>query len=207
MPPLDPISDRIEQALRLAAVAHRDQSRRSSGVPYMPPPVAVARIVERAGGGEDAVIAALLHDVVEDTGVRLEKIIQEFGFDVAATVADCSEIKLDAQGQPRPWEDRKRDFLATLGSVGPDARLVILANKLHNLQCIRLDLAAGLPIWESFHAPKARVLFYSWAFIERLGAGHEDDVGVAHLTAAGLDEHQRVLTIEAGKAKFSGLEG
>ena len=159
------ISDQYEQALRLAALGHRDQVRRGSGVPYLAHPVAVARIIERAGGDESAVIAGLLHDLVEDTATTLDEIRHRFGAAVAATVAGCSEVKLDGQGRPRPWEDRKRDHLDALRSATAATRVVVLADKLHNLISIRLDLAEGRAVWDSFHAPRDRVLWYFAAVI------------------------------------------
>lgn len=160
------ISDQYEQALRLAALGHRGQVRRGSGVPYIAHPVAVARIVERAGGDESAVIAALLHDLVEDTATTLDEIRDRFGAAVAATVAGCSEVKLDAEGRERPWEDRKRDHLDALRSATEAVRVVVLADKLHNLLSIRLDLAGGRAVWDSFHAPRDRVLWYFAAVID-----------------------------------------
>ena len=161
------LSDDYERALRRAAVGHRDQVRRGSGVPYVAHPVAVARLVERAGYDEVTVIAALLHDLVEDTATTLGNIHDEFGAEVAAIVAGCSEDKLDSAGRVRPWEDRKRDHVITLAAAGEPTRAVVLADKLHNLQSIRLDLAAGRPVWASFHASRERVLWYFGAVIDR----------------------------------------
>ena len=165
MNPLPPISDAYERALRLAAVAHRGQERRGSGIPYVAHPFAVAGVVARAGFDEATQIAALLHDVVEDTDVTLDAIRREFGDEVAATVAGCSEEKRDAAGRDRPWEDRKHDYLAALRSASLATRAVVLADKLHNLTCIRLDLEAGRPIWAAFHAPRDRVLWYQAAAV------------------------------------------
>ncbi|MPZ17157.1 MAG: HD domain-containing protein [Luteitalea sp.] len=59
-------SPRLDRALKLAAIVHRRQQRRGTRIPYIMHPVQVARILEHYGYGEDAVIAGLLHDVIED---------------------------------------------------------------------------------------------------------------------------------------------
>jgi (p)ppGpp synthase/HD superfamily hydrolase len=59
-------SPRLDRALRLAAIVHRRQQRRGTRIPYIMHPVQVARILEHYGYGEDVLIAALLHDVIED---------------------------------------------------------------------------------------------------------------------------------------------
>jgi len=150
----------FERALRLAAVAHRDQVRKGSGVPYIEHPLAVAMILDRAGFAEDVVIAGLLHDVVEDTEVTLDRIRSEFGDRVAETVAACSETKLDGGGEKRPWIDRKRDHLAAIADATEAARAVVLVDKYHNLLSIRLDLDEGRSVWDTFHADRDLMLWY-----------------------------------------------
>lgn len=194
------VSDQYERALRLAAVGHRAQVRRGSGVPYVAHPVAVARIVEQAGYHEAVVIAALLHDLVEDTSIKLDEIGRDFGPEVAAIVAGCSEIKFDLAGHRRPWEDRKHDHLAALAGASEATRAVALADKLHNLQSIRLDLGAGLAIWGSFHAPRDRVL---WYFGAALDACDGTTPSLQALAAAGRAELARVIALATENPGFS----
>ena len=198
----DPLlSDSLDAAIRLAAAGHRHQERRGSGVPYVAHPFAVARIVDRAGFAEPVVIAALLHDLVEDTETTLAAIERQFGAEVAATVAGCSEVKFDTQGQSRPWEDRKRDHLAALTSSNEATRAVVLADKLHNLMSIRLDRAAGHPVWPSFHAPRDRVLWYYSAVIDACEAPDDRMRMLADLCRAELD---RVIACDEENRNFPG---
>ncbi len=155
-----PLSIEFEKALRLASVAHHGQVRKGSGVPYIEHPMAVAMILDRAGFDESTVIAGLLHDVVEDTDVTLDRVREAFGGRVAGIVADCSEEKLDAQGSKRPWSDRKRDHIAAIAAAGDASKAVALADKFHNLLSIRLDLAERRPAWDSFHADREGVIRY-----------------------------------------------
>src|SRR4051794_25896442 len=161
----------LERALRWAAACHRGQVRRSSDVPYVAHVVAVAWILDRLGFPEEVVVAGLLHDVVEDTEATLEQVHAQFGPRVAALVAACSEIKLDAQGRKRPWIDRKRDHLEALAAAPVEARAVALADKLHNLLSIQLDLHAGRPVWSTFHADRPQVLWYYRTALERFAGG------------------------------------
>jgi (p)ppGpp synthase/HD superfamily hydrolase len=159
------LSSRLEQALRLAAVGHQGQVRRGGDVPFVEHVVAVAWILDRAGLDEDVMIAGLLHDLVEDTFATLEDVASRFGPVVAELVAHCTEVKTDDQGRKRPWIDRKRDHLAALAAAPAEARAIVLADKLHNLLSIEIDLREGRPVWSEFHAARDQVLWYYRAMI------------------------------------------
>ena len=73
---------RIEKAVRLATKMHEGQKRKS-GDPYIVHPLAVMKILQDWKMDEDTVIAGVLHDTVEDTGLTLEEIKREFGETVA----------------------------------------------------------------------------------------------------------------------------
>jgi guanosine-3',5'-bis(diphosphate) 3'-pyrophosphohydrolase len=161
----------LERALRWAALAHDGQVRKSSTVPYIEHPMAVAMILDRAGFPEDVVIAGLLHDVVEDTEATIDDVRSRFGDTVAEIVAGCSEVKLDAQGNKRPWADRKRDHLMTLAAATLATRAVVVADKLHNLASIVLDLDEGRPVWSAFNADRVDVLAYYRSTLATCGNG------------------------------------
>jgi (p)ppGpp synthase/HD superfamily hydrolase len=162
---------RLEEALRFAAKAHHGQMRKGSGTPYFEHVVAVALILDRAGFEEDVVVAGLLHDVVEDTATSFEDVADRFGARVSELVRHCSEVKTDEQGNKRPWIDRKRDHLAALSAAPFEALGIILADKLHNLISIELDLRENRPVWLQFHAEREQVLWYYRSAIELCGQG------------------------------------
>jgi (p)ppGpp synthase/HD superfamily hydrolase len=162
---------RLEEAMRFAAKAHLGQMRKGSGTPYFEHVVAVALIVDRLGFPEDVVIAGLLHDVVEDTAATLEDLAIRFGKEVSELVRHCTEIKTDEQGNKRPWIDRKRDHLAAIALAPDEARAIILADKLHNLVSIELDLRENRPVWSLFHAEREQVLGYYRKMIDECGSG------------------------------------
>ena len=70
-----------------------------------------------------------------------------------------------ARGGKRPWFDRKSDHLAALREAPAAARAIVLADKLHNLTSIDIDLREGLPVWTEFHAGRDQVLWYYHASI------------------------------------------
>jgi (p)ppGpp synthase/HD superfamily hydrolase len=146
--------------------------------------MAVALILDRAGFDEHVVIAGLLHDLVEDTDVKLDRVREEFGDRVATIVGACSEVKLDDKGNKRPWIDRKRDHLAEVLHATKDVRAVVLADKLHNLTCIKLDLIDGVSVWESFNAGKDQVLGYYRAMLD---VCRSDDPRLIRLSAECLE--------------------
>jgi (p)ppGpp synthase/HD superfamily hydrolase len=161
----------LERALRFAAVRHQGQTRRGCDAPYVEHLLGVALILDRLGFDDDVVVAGLLHDVVEDTDATIEEVEASFGPAVAALVEHCSEQKTDAEGRKRPWIDRKRDHLDAFAAAPILARAVLLADKLHNLVSIELDLREGRPIWSHFHAERSQVLWYYRTSIDRLGSG------------------------------------
>jgi (p)ppGpp synthase/HD superfamily hydrolase len=185
----------LERALRWAATCHQGQVRRGCEAPYVEHAMGVALILDRLGFAQDVVIAGLLHDVVEDTAATLEQVAEKFGTGVAETVRHCSEIKTDGQGRKRPWIDRKRDHLEALRQAPAAARAVILADKLHNLLSIELDLREGRPVWPTFHAGRTEVLQYYRATLEQLGPG---DPSLEALAACGLRALAAIEAFEKG---------
>ncbi len=168
----------IEQALRVAAVAHGGQQRKGAPVPYFTHAAGVALILARAGFREEGLLAAaILHDVVEDTDVGLEQLRGQFPEEVVSLVMAVSERKTDARGEKRPWEDRKRDHLQQIGGAPVGARAIVLADKLHNLETMVLDLSTGGIDFSAFHAPPDRVLWYYEQMID-LAAGREPQLDV-----------------------------
>lgn len=137
-------SPQFTEALVYATNLHAGQCRKGTTIPYISHLLAVASLVAEYGGDETAVIAALLHDAVEDQGgiPRLNDIQARFGADVAAIVLACS----DSTTTPRPpWRERKEAYLAHLADASPAMLLVSAADKLHNARSILADLRRDGP--------------------------------------------------------------
>ena len=125
---------RIHEAYELAREAHAEQKRKS-GEPYIIHPIAVATIVaEELKLGANPVIAAFLHDVVEDTDYTMDDIRQRFGDDVAFLV---SVVTKKSTGH---YEISKQvdNYKQMLNSIHYDIRalLVKLADRLHNMRTL-----------------------------------------------------------------------
>lgn len=181
------LSVRLERALRRAAVWHHGQTRKASGVPYLQHPMAVAWILDRLGFAEPVLIAALLHDVVEDTAITAAQIEAEFGAEVRSLVEAASEVKRDTLGAKRSWEDRKRDHLLALAEAPIAVRAIVLADKLHNLLSIQADLAAGARVWDRFNASRDRLYWYYSTLLLSLGREDSRLQRLAHEGARVLD--------------------
>ena len=167
-------SARYDAALVLAAVAHRNQLRKGSDLPYIAHPVHVSMILVRHGFGDDMAIAGLLHDVVEDTDVPLDRIRAGFGPEIARLVEAVSETKT-ADGVELPWEQRKAEKLAHLQAGGPDVAALKAADAIHNAHSIVTDLQqVGPSVWARFkRGPEQTVDYYraiTAAVREKLGA-------------------------------------
>lgn len=154
------LTEKVERALIFAARKHEGQTRKGSDTPYITHPVAVAAMVHAAGGSEDAVVAALLHDTVEDCGGLpvLEEIRTTFGETVAAIV----DALTDSSDQDREkWQVRKERYIARMTTAEGEILLVAACDKLHNLRAILADHATvGGRIWERFRGGKEGSIWY-----------------------------------------------
>lgn len=150
-------NERMFRAVEFAAKAHRGQYRKGTQVPYIVHPLGVARTLIELGCDEDVVIAALLHDVVEDTSFTLENIKKEFGDRVASIVDGCTEPHHNNE----PWEVRKKHTIEFLKTAPSDVLLVACADKLDNIRATKLDLQArGEETWSKFHKGRAEQEWY-----------------------------------------------
>ena len=125
---------RMREAYQFAAEAHSKQHRKS-GEPYIIHPIAVAAIVaEELELGENPVISAFLHDVVEDTEFTIEDIKQRFGDDVAFLVDTVTKRKKDSYQHSKQVDNYRQ----ILESVHYDIRalLIKLADRLHNMRTL-----------------------------------------------------------------------
>jgi len=160
------LSIRFEEALVYASRLHREQRRKGTRIPYIAHLLAVASLVLEAGGGEDEVIAALLHDGPEDQGGEetLRDIRRRFGDTVAGIVADCSDTFEEIKP---PWKARKLSYLEHLATASTETLLVSCADKLHNVRSIVTDYRTlGEALWGRFKGGREGTLWYYRALLE-----------------------------------------
>jgi (p)ppGpp synthase/HD superfamily hydrolase len=161
------LSPRFSEALVFAAQLHRSQKRKGPGeIPYVSHLLVVASTVIEYGGGEDAAIAALLHDAVEDQGglATRETILRLFGPEVTEIVDGCTDT---SEFPKPPWRERKERFLARLGEAPAAVQLVVMADKLSNVRSTIRDLRVfGESVWERFRGGEQGSLWFYRAVVE-----------------------------------------
>jgi (p)ppGpp synthase/HD superfamily hydrolase len=143
----------VLRAADAAARWHVHQRRKGiAEEPYINHLLEVASLVTEATGGSDPnlVIAALLHDAVEDQEVPLEIIAREFGKQVADIVMEVTDDK------SLPKEDRKLKQIEAAPKKSKDAKLIKLADKTSNLRTIASSPAAGWSV-------RRRLEYIAWA--------------------------------------------
>ena len=130
----------IQKAFEFANEAHKGVRRRS-GEPYILHPIAVAKIVvSNIGLGYKSIVAALLHDVVEDTDYTVDDLRNLFGDKVATLVEGLTKIKtvLDNEDKAQQKSMQAENFKRILLTLNDDVRVVLikLADRLHNCRTI-----------------------------------------------------------------------
>lgn len=132
------MKDLLKKALDVAYEQHKDQYRKGiNKARYIYHPLEVATIVSQLTYDENIIIAALLHDTVEDTDYSLEEIRKEFGDDVMHLVDIETEDIDKSVSRVLTWKDRKSQFVERLRNDKDErAYLIVLADKLANLRSL-----------------------------------------------------------------------
>ena len=143
---------RILRAASFAAERHRDQRRKGKEAsPYINHPLALASLLAGCGERDPALLmAALLHDTVEDTATTCGELERAFGAEVAAIVAEVTDDKA------KPRDERKRLQIEHAAHLSRRAKLVKLADKICNLR----DMTSSPPAGWSL---ERRREYFDWA--------------------------------------------
>jgi GTP pyrophosphokinase len=126
---------RVQEAYRFSDKMHLGQVRKS-GEPYISHPIAVAEICADWKLDVQAIMAALLHDVIEDQNVKKDELIERFGAPVATLVDGLSKLKkIEFQSQV---EEQAENFRKILLAMARDVRVILvkLADRLHNMRTL-----------------------------------------------------------------------
>jgi len=162
------LTPRFSRAVDYARQIHVGY-RKGSTVPYLAHLLGVASLVMGESGHvpfpvtEEMVIAALLHDAVEDEGglPRLRDIEQNFGPDVARIVKGCTDSFEVDGNQKQSWETRKRSYIERLPKESQDTLLVSAADKLYNARSLLEDYRdMGAEVWKRFKRGRREQLWY-----------------------------------------------
>jgi GTP diphosphokinase / guanosine-3',5'-bis(diphosphate) 3'-diphosphatase len=147
------VEAQLLDALAFAAHKHRDQRRRDAHAsPYINHPIELARVLSVEGGVTDVLtlVAALLHDTIEDTKTTYDELLARFGKTVADVVAEVTDDKA------LPKAERKRLQVVHAPQMSQRAALVKLADKTCNLR----DVADNPPVGWSL---ERRREYFDWA--------------------------------------------
>ncbi|WP_408608870.1 RelA/SpoT family protein [Acholeplasma hippikon] len=123
----------ITKAYLLAKEKHLGQMRKS-GEPYITHPVAVARILAEIEAGPNTLVAALLHDTVEDTDLTLAELEKQFGKDIASLVDGVTKLEKISFNQSTQTDNQQKMLLA----MAKDIRVVLIkiSDRMHNMRTL-----------------------------------------------------------------------
>src|SRR5215470_14665349 len=124
----------LQKAYEVAEERHADQMRRS-GDPYITHPLAVANILAELGMDTTTLVAALLHDTVEDTGYTTEQLTADFGDEVGHLVDGVTKLDRVVLGTAAEGETIRKMIIA----MARDPRVLVIkvADRLHNMRTMR----------------------------------------------------------------------
>ena len=125
----------VREAFDFARLAHGDQKRKD-GTPFITHPLAAAEIIAEMSLDEESIIAALLHDTVEDTGITHEDIEKKFGSEVAELVEGVT--KLTRVTYSNKEDEQMENLRKMLIAMAKDIRVILikLADRLHNMRTL-----------------------------------------------------------------------
>jgi len=143
----------LDWAIEFARDAHRNQKRKYTGVPYIEHPIAVMEIVKTVPTHTpEMLVAAVLHDTVEDTHVSIHDIHMEFGYDVSELVSHLTDISTPEDGNRLK---RKRKDAQWYAQGSAEAQTIKVADFIDNTR----DIAQHAPkFWETYKMEKLYAL-------------------------------------------------
>ncbi|KVR67588.1 phosphohydrolase [Burkholderia vietnamiensis] len=156
--------NKLVAAIAFAADKHRNQRRKDEDAsPYINHPIALADVLANEAGIDDerVLVAAVLHDTIEDTETTEQELLRLFGKDVADIVMEVSDDK------SLPKDERKRLQVEHAGSISRRAKLVKLADKVCNVRDIARHPPADWPI-------ERKRTYFDWAksVVDRMRGVH-----------------------------------
>jgi len=141
--------EKFDKAYEYAREKHKNQKRKVSGLPYLLHIYDVCQILMDNDATENAIIAGVLHDTIEDTGTTLDEIYANFGSEVAYIVDVLTEKKT------MPYEHRKTLQAVKVKHAPLDVKMVKCADLLANMRSLKEEVCEfGESLWGKFNAPK-----------------------------------------------------
>jgi len=171
----------LDKAIVFAVHAHQNTERRGKGFPYIIHPLEALAIAATMTNDQELLAAAVLHDVVEDTGYTIDDLRREFGEKVAFLVEKESDVFVEGISEEDSWRMRKQAAIDRIAAAPREAKIVAMGDKLSNMRAIARDYdEMGDSLWTRFHAPGGRV-DHEWHY-RGLAASLSDLAGTAAFT-------------------------
>lgn len=126
-------ASQLAHAIRFASEAHGDQKRKYTGEPYITHPLAVMKIVQGVPHSPEMLMAAVLHDVVEDTPVSIMEIHDHFGDLVGEYVNGLTDVSRPQDGNRAARKKLDREHISV---QCPEVKTIKLADLIHNTRSI-----------------------------------------------------------------------
>ncbi len=157
-----------QKAIEFAELAHKGATRKGSNMPYIIHPIETSLIVYDMTDKVELIVAAVLHDVIEDTAYTSEDIRKEFGVRVAELVDDESEDKMRHMSAADSWVIRKEATIKHLKNASLEVKIIALADKLSNMRDTMRDYSQkGDDIWQKFNQKdKSKHEWYQRSILE-----------------------------------------
>ena len=193
-------SDALALAYFVARSAHAGQTRGGRGRPYLDHPIQVAETLTDHGYPEPTVVAGLLHDVVEDSGLTVGDVVASFGLEVGELVGALTEDPSIAD-----WEERKGALRDEVSEAGDQAAAIYAADKLANLHDWRAVYAeVGEDAVNYFKAPTLDARIRAWredlAMVEA-AAPRARLVAEVHHELAGFEAERHASRVPSAPAR------
>lgn len=142
--------DIVNKALEFAKNAHKGQKRKGKMIDYIEHPIAVYKLIREYTDDVEVHCAALLHDVIEDTDVTYEELVEKFGKSIADVVLEVSDSKEDKKNLS--WMERRQRSIQKIKLLSEKAIIVELGDKIHNAtSLLELPKKAGIIDFSNFH--------------------------------------------------------
>ena len=158
------MKDLVSEAIIFATETHDGMRRRKCDAPYVLHPMEVGVIIGSMTDNQEVIAAGVLHDVVEDAGVKIEEIGEKFGARVMELVAFETENKREELPPEETWRIRKEESLEKLRTTDDmDVLILWMGDKLSNIRALYSNFVIeGNDLWSHFHQtdPNAQAWYY-----------------------------------------------
>lgn len=161
------IAMNINTALKFAYKKHTGQTRKITNEKYFFHPIEVSLKVAQYTTDEDTIVAAILHDTLEDTDTSEDEIKSIFGENILNIILECSE-----KDKSKEWKTRKIQMLKSYSTLSKEACLIILSDKICNLNNIYYHNDDN--VWDYFNADKEEQKWLYESSLSILKLNHYD---------------------------------